>query len=134
MPASRPDLDQELRQQLLDRMLRDYERDRRDGKTTRGLYDLLKSHIDNDAVAFAKLDEKIDSARLETAAVDGRIQGVTDTGRFMLPPTQINIEQPKLSKRPSVAPFWQKIAEKPAVMILVALTTLLLHAIFRLLK
>jgi len=115
-------------------MLRDYERDRRDGKTTRSLHDLFERHVVEDRASFEKLDEKIDTARLETSAVAGRVQGVTDTGRFILPPTQINIEQPKLSKRPSVAPFWQKIAEKPAVMILVALTTILLHALLKLLK
>jgi hypothetical protein len=134
MPASRPDLDQERRQQLLDRFLRDYERDRQDGKTTRALHETMKAHAAEDKLAFAKLSEEVEAARLDVARHEGMMVKVTDTGRFILPPTQINIEAPKNSRRPSTPPFLQKIFEKPAVVVLIALASVFAHAILKLLK
>ena len=131
MPASKPDFDVELRQQLLDRFLWEYEKDRRDGKTVRGLHDALQRHIDEDRQQFSHLADKITDARLETARHEGML--VTETGRHIIPPPMqtINIESSARSKRPSHPSIVERLLERKAAAILIALVTLLIHAILR---
>jgi hypothetical protein len=138
MPASRPNLDVEVRQELLDRFLRDYERDRSEGKTVRVLHETLERHIEID-------DERFGGMMRELSATAQRVshqEGVTDTGRFIVPPPsafqspiQVNVgTSSKPSKRPSmIAPLLEG-AKKPLVIVLTALLTVLAHAIIRLLK
>lgn len=45
--------------QLFDRFLKDFEKDRNDGKTVRGLYDALDKHVTDDKQTFGELRAKL---------------------------------------------------------------------------
>src|SRR4029077_12940210 len=111
MPASRPELDLEVRMELLDRFLRDYDRDRREGKTVPALHNTLEKHIDDD-------DRRFDHLRDRVAFAEG-VQKAED----------VPLLQPRAHSWP---PQWaKKIFEKPAAILLVALATVLAHLIIR---
>jgi hypothetical protein len=132
MPRSRPDLDVELRQELLDRFLRDYDEDRRDGKTVRALHEALRNHAQHDEARFDKLQDRIYEVRQQLARQSGFNQAVTDTGRFILPPVTVNVDQAPRSKRPSsVPPAILKLVSDPKVIAAVAAAVIALSHILR---
>jgi phytoene/squalene synthetase len=113
MPASRPELDLEVRMELLDRFLRDYDRDRREGKTVPALHNTLEKHIDEDDRRFERLiDRELARAqRSEEKAI-----------QYVPLPTPRSSWPSKMIK---------KVFEKPAAILLVALATVLAHLIIK---
>jgi hypothetical protein len=106
MPASRPDLDVEIRQELLDRFLRDYDAERRDGKTSRSMHEALNERLTKE---FERLRDKIDDLREKIT--DARFEA---TGRFNIPPPiEVNVDRHR-SHRPSIAAI-QKVFADPKV-------------------
>jgi hypothetical protein len=111
MPASRPELDQEVRVELMDRFLRDYDRDRREGKTVPALHASLEKHSDDDTRRFEDLQRRM-----------GVAEGIQQA-------EDVRLLQPRAHSWP---PRWaKKIFEKPAAILLVALATVLAHLIIR---
>ena len=97
--------------ELLDRFLRDYDRDRREGKTVPALHNTLEKHIDEDDRRFEKLIER-------TAFAEG-VQRAED----------LRLLQPTSRSWP---PKWlKKAVEKPLAIVLIALATILAHTLIR---
>lgn len=98
--------------ELLDRFLRDYDRDRREGKTVPALHSTLEKHIDEDQQNFNELRERI-------AFSDG-VRRAHDLEQLRPPPAH------------SWPPRWmKKIFEKPLGIVLIALATILAHTLIR---
>lgn len=88
---SRPNLDVEVRQELLDRFLRDYEQDRNEGKTVRALHKRFEDHEAEDKIEFERLQENLTRMRESAAEAKGEAKGRSDaiaegTGRFLVGP------------------------------------------------
>lgn len=119
MPASRPNLAEDVRAELLDRFLRDYEDDRRDGKTVRALHSSLEKHVEED-------DKRFDKLLTQVARAEGRYEAEATTGRFpQLAPVEINVEAPKSKS----FPWLQKVIAKPLTILLIGLATIVAHAL-----
>jgi len=106
-------------------------KDLNDGLSVRSLFGRLAEHAAFDEKRHGELENRIRTLEHQAARSEG-----LDTGRFQLPPQQlppvaINVNG-KPSKRPSM--MLLEAAKKPAMMILIALATVLAHAIVRLLK
>jgi hypothetical protein len=104
--------------ELLDRMLRDYDEDRREGKTMRSLHEALRTHTNDDRDAFDRLGDKISALRADVARQEGRTDA-GNTGNWRIPPpVTVNVERDRHSHRPSIAalPSWmQKVLLDPKV-------------------
>jgi len=104
--------------ELLDRMLRDYDEDRREGKTMRSLHDGLKEHVAHDDRRFDALSERLAELRANIARQEGRTDA-GNTGNWRIPPpVTVNVERDRHSHRPSIAalPGWmQKVLLDPKV-------------------
>jgi hypothetical protein len=93
----------------LGELIRDRQRDLSDGLTLRSLQRRLEEHSAFDKQEFDKFEERLREVEQRTAA-----HTAMDTGRYQIPPTTINLEQPKHSHRPSTPP-WIKVAAKSPV-------------------
>jgi hypothetical protein len=116
--------------EIIDERTRDY----RDGLSLRALNQRLTEHAAFDEKRHGELETRIRDLEQKAAKQEGQI----DTGRFLLPPPGqlpvVTINAGGRSKRPS-HPILSGLIENPkAVMTLIALVTVLAHAILRLLR
>lgn len=153
---SRPNLDEEVRQELLDRFLRDYEQDRNEGHTVRALHKRFEEHEQADKIEFDRLGGAIADVREAQAEAKGRSDAL-ETGRFLLgppgtapmplpavpqlpgaamgaiamPPVSVTINNPSWKSNPPrksiVPPVVEKALRQPLTVVLVAAAAALSH-------
>jgi hypothetical protein len=113
MPST---LDDESRQRLMDEFLQDFARDRCDGMTTRALFKAFEEHRQDDKASFARIDDRLNETRVEVAHQEGYLAAKSRNG----------------ANGNGGSKLWQRIAEKPLVMLLstiaIALASLVAHA------
>jgi len=120
-------------------LLEERRRDTFDGINLRALNRQLSEH---GAFAEKRHNEHLSADERRHDAIDERIRELEQaisraqgeaTGRFNIPPVALPIVTPLRSKRPSTPPWLARVTEKPATIILVALATVLIHALLKLL-
>jgi hypothetical protein len=131
MPGGRTSSNDLVLEQLRE-MLAEWQRDRADGNTIRASIRRLDDH----AIADEKRHEAFDVRIRELEEKAARNEGALGTGTFRLPPLPVPPAFPPAaiaSKRPSKPSWLAEVTKKPALIVLLALATVLAHAILRLL-
>jgi hypothetical protein len=111
-------------------LLEERRRDTFDGINLRALNRQLSEHSVYDEKRHGEIEARIREVEQNVAHMKGEA-----TGRFNIPPVALPIITPmsSRSKRPSTPPWLARVTEKPATIILVALATVLIHALLKLL-
>jgi DNA-binding transcriptional MerR regulator len=116
-------------------LLEERRRDSMDGINLRALNRQLSEHT----IADEKRHDAIDERIREVEQTISRVQGEA-TGRFNIAPVHTVVVPPmsangnRNSRRPSTSPPWiVEVTKKPAMIILIALATVLAHALLKLL-
>ncbi len=114
-------------------LLKERSRDSMDGINLRALNRQLSDHT----IADEKRHDAIDERIREVEQTVSRVQGEA-TGRFNVVPPHTVVIPPmssngRNSRRPSTPPWIVEVTKKPAMIILIALATVLAHALLKLL-
>jgi hypothetical protein len=128
-----PDSSHDLLLEILRDHLATDATDRNDGLTLRALNRRMTEHGDFDEKRHSEFDKRIRELETKAAKAEGQI----DTGRFLLPPPgqlpTVTVNTGVRSKRPS-HPILAGLVENPKAIIgLIALLTVLAHAVLKLL-
>jgi DNA-binding transcriptional MerR regulator len=111
-------------------LLEERRRDSADGINLRALNRQLTEHSNYDEKRHGEIEERIREVEQTLARVQGEA-----TGRFHIPPPVVstNNNGSRNSRRPSTPPWIAEVTKKPAMIILIALATVLAHALLKLL-
>jgi hypothetical protein len=130
--ADRSGSSNDLILEQLRELLEERRRDFGDGINLRALNRQLAEHTIADEKRHDAIDERIREVEQDVSRVQGEA-----TGRFNIPPPPHTVAMPIVtplrSKRPSTPPWLARVTEKPMTIILVALATVLIHALLKLL-
>jgi hypothetical protein len=131
--APGPDSSNDLLLELLREMVQERAADRNDGLSLRALNRRITEHADFDERRHGDFDDRVRVLERLVAKTEGQM----DTGRYLLPspgqlPT-VTVNTGARSKRPS-HPILAGLIENPkAILTLIALLTVLAHAVLKLL-